>query len=563
MNRPQSFLTAASALGFALVAGCNDPFPPITTPTPGLEDCAASTEWILDSGGTYQATPPLTLFNPAPHPTTECPFYRGGWQNFLIATRPTDAAGTPAFVTAEYPTIDTMFTPKIPHSTNRSYLGDTKQAGKREILVDQNGRTLYYSIEVNQGFSDFIHLNKLETSTAIQAYPSDNTKKNLFFPAGLVEIKAAWQQVDGTPQEIADQTKDYISMVTSVPTMHTVVDSTGTQSIEENRDQPIKNVTVRLIAMHVVYTYPGHPEFIWTSFEHTTGTPDAGTKDAKRNGAPTLEGKNPDPMDPNNLNVNSVVSDQENFYLLYKAHTIASQANTSIPEDCHASPTNCLHLNEAMQKFIDPATNQPQQTSIYRMFPASKSNTTDADDAITSLNHNVEALFGMADAAQQLPANDKRRFYRLLGGQWMDQPAYFHNNFPIQNDLTSPYAQAPGGATDTFNVGVGKDKFVTAIQKEGSDSPYSILAGEDRMSSTSMESFTQFNGSFPNCFQCHNTLGINAHGTTVDADRSSVKLLDPGLLNVSHVISEFVLEDCGTKIVMNADGSSRADCTMP
>ena len=65
----------------------------------------------------------------------------------------------------------------------------------------------------------------------------------------------------------------------------------------------------------------------------------------------------------------------------------------------------------------------------------------------------------------------------------MDKPSFFHNNFPIQNDLTSPYAQAHGGATDTFGVGVGKDKFVTAIQTDGSDSPYSILAGEDRMSS--------------------------------------------------------------------------------
>ena len=315
--------------------------------------------------------------------------------------------------------------------------------------------------------------------------------------------------------------------------------------------------------MHVVYTYPGHPEFIWTSFEHTAATPDAGTKDNQRNAAPTLEGKNPDRRTRTTSNVTDRVSDMENFYLLYKAHTPANQANSSIPEDCHASPNNCLHLNDAQQRFIDPATSLPQQTSIYRMFPASKSNTADADDAVTSLNHNVEALFKMADDAGQLKATDKRQFYRLLGGQWMDKPNYFHNDFPIQNDLTSPYAQTPKSDADTFGVGVGKDAFVTAIQTDGSDSPYSILAGEDRMSSTSMESFTQFNGSFPNCFQCHNTQGINAHGTSVNSDKSSVKLLDPGLLNVSHVISQFVLEDCGTKIVTNCDGSTRADCTMP
>ena len=83
-------------------------------------------------------------------------------------------------------------------------------------------------------------------------------------------------------------------MVTSVPTMHTVVDTTGAQSIEENRDQPIKNVTVRLLALHVVFTLPGHPEFIWASFEHTKGAPDAGSADKKRDLAPTLEGENPE-----------------------------------------------------------------------------------------------------------------------------------------------------------------------------------------------------------------------------------------------------------------------------
>jgi len=257
-----------------------------------------------------------------------------------------------------------------------------------------------------------------------------------------------------------------------------------------------------------------------------------------------------------------VVSDKENFFLLYKPGTAANHANISISEDCMGNPTNCLHLNEAQQRFIDPATNQPQQTSIYRMFAASKSNTTEADEAITSLNNNVEHLFQMASDMQVLPANDKRRFYRLLGGQWMDKPKFYHNNFPIQNDATSPYAQTPGSDADIFGVGIGQTQFKAQLEIDGADSQYSILAGEDRMSSTAMESFTQFAGSFPNCFSCHNTQAITAHGTPVNTDRTSFKLLDPGLLNVSHVISQFVLEDCGSKVVTDTDGSKRADCTM-
>jgi hypothetical protein len=237
MTRQRRFLFSvpSTAVGLAALVGCSDPFAPTIQPPAPLEDCGASMEWLIDAGGNYTQTPPLEMFLPAPHPTTECPFYRGGWQNFLRATQPVDAAGTPAFMTSAYPTLDNVFTPKIPHGANRSYLGDIKQAGKREILVDQNGKTLYYSIQVNQTFADFIHANKLDTSTAIQAYPNDSVKKNLFFPAGTVEFKAGWQVVDSTdPATIADQTKDYITTKTSLPTMHLVTDPvTHVQSIEE------------------------------------------------------------------------------------------------------------------------------------------------------------------------------------------------------------------------------------------------------------------------------------------------------------------------------------------
>ena len=59
------------------------------------------------------------------------------------------------------------------------------------------------------------------------------------------------------------------------------------------------------------------------------------------------------------------------------------------------------------------------------MFPASKSNTTDPDDAITSLNHNVEAVFIEATTQVALPSYDKRGHYRLVGAQWMDKPGFF------------------------------------------------------------------------------------------------------------------------------------------
>ena len=58
-----------------------------------------------------------------------------------------------------------------------------------------------------------------------------------------------------------------------------------------------------------------------------------------------------------------------------------------------------------------------------------------------------------------------------------------------------------------------------------------------------MESFTQAPTSFPNCFSCHNTQAVTARGIPSNKDGESEVLLGPKLLNVSHVFSQFVLEE--------------------
>jgi hypothetical protein len=231
-------------------------------------------------------------------------------------------------------------------------------------------------------------------------------------------------------------------------------------------------------------------------------------------------------------------ADADKNYILYKKGTPTNVA--SKPFDSEEQ----MHLMG--QKFLNPDMT-PQSTSIYRMFPASKSNTTDPDAAITSLNHNVEALFNQAKANGTLHSNDKRGNYRLVGAQWMDKPRYYDINIPIQNDPTSsPMVAGPHISQEGEKVdAVAATTFANDIKENGSDSVYSILAGEDRMSSTAMESFTQPPGAFNNCFTCHNTQAITANGIPLNKDTSGtpIKLLDPGLLNVSHILSQFLLEE--------------------
>ena len=517
---------ACFALSSLAFAACNDPTKPAFDPIEVEEEeiCEASADWLPN-------TPELPQFLPVPHPAGECPFYRSGWQNFLIAMQPVGDDGHPAML--DYPTIDTVFAHTKVHPMTRSYLGDIKQAGARQIVVDQNGSTLYYGIAMNAAFKDFILQNKLDTPDALRNYPT--THPNLIFPPGVVEFKSAWQIVEGDAASVAEQTKDFISMKTTVPTLS---QDPVTGAIKEDRDHAMP-VTVRLLAIHVVSTLVGHPEFVWASFEHSTamanGATDVRAADGQRDVAPI----GPDDLNPDPVDLNRSVTkpaDGLHDYILYKKGTATNVA--SKPFDSESQ----MHL--VGQKFLNPDMT-PQQTSIYRMFPASKSNTTDPDAAITSLNHNVEALFNQAKANGTLHSNDKRGNYRLVGAQWMDKPRYFDINKPIQNDPTSspmvagPHVSQEGEMVDA----VPATTFANDIKENGSDSVYSILAGEDRMSSTAMESFTQAPGAFNNCFTCHNTQAITANGVPLVKDTGGIKLLDPGLLNVSHILSQFLLEE--------------------
>jgi hypothetical protein len=514
------------ALGLVALASCSDPFPMSTTPTgavaadpPAQEEiCEATDAWLPD-------TPEMEQFDPPAHPEGECPFYRGVWHNFLLATQPDPATGSPAL--QSYPTIDSMFQHAKPLAPNRSWLGDIKQAGGRQVVIDQNGKTLYYGIHANQAFADFVKANGLDTPDGVR-----NADPTLFFPAGMVIFKSAWQEVDPN-----DPTLDqFIHTKTTVPHLSQDMGGpNGTKRMVEDKNNP-REVTVRLLALHVVFTLPGHPEFIWGTMEHSSGTPDTKAADGHRDVAPIHPGPgNPTSDDPENRHDTTVISNDP--HLLFHAGTTAQSGNQAIAE-------SELTFDESTQTFPG------QETSIYRMFPASKSNSVDPDNAISSINHNVEALFAQAQSSGKLAANDKRGHYRLVGAQWMDKPAFFRLNANFQNDESSPLIQNPATEGKGINQEDERKAALAAgtsplddIAANGSDSAFSLTAGEDRLSSTAMESFTQGPDAFPNCFNCHNTQAIQGKGVPFVRDNSTPVLIQPKLINVTHIFAQYLLDE--------------------
>src|SRR5579883_1198724 len=233
--------------GIAWLASCTDPtgFKPTMATVSGAdggsaptlqesfnEDCPADDSWIPAGGA---PTPDVRLFEPAPHPDTECPFYRGVYQNFLKAAQP-DAKGNPAFLS--YPSIATAFTTMYPTGfapntgdlsgdptkspdpyvnpngatgaaavrkgapTGYAGLGIIHQAGTRNVLVDQDHHTLYYGMQMNQVMADFIKANSLDTKAGIMA-----VKPDLELPPGVVLFKDAWKDID--PRDFPDANGKY------------------------------------------------------------------------------------------------------------------------------------------------------------------------------------------------------------------------------------------------------------------------------------------------------------------------------------------------------------------
>jgi hypothetical protein len=442
----------------AAVVNCPvDPEPDAGDPT-----CPAN---IKDVDSWLPVTPPVIGCKPPAHPLTECRFYQFSWQNFLIATQP-GAAGKPAFL--DWGTIENVFgpgagqpNPAVPHLG-----GGVTQAGGRQILIDQKGHAIYYGMHMNKPFVDFVDLHGLRTAETVRA-----ADPLLEFPPGVVELKSAWQIVDDSAPP-----SNYIVAKVTVPTLSLV----NNQVVAD--DKKPRMVTAALLALHVVFTLPGHPEFIWSTFQHVD--------------AQGLTDVAPSPTNnPNATPAATVISHTGGA--LYQAGTTAANANRGLPS---------LTFDDATQTFPG------QQTSIYRMFPGSKSNTTDLDDDVTSINEVMRARFARAS----LPATDRRGNYLLVGAIWQDRP---DRSFALNKALVN-------------------DDSIPDIVKNGGDSPLSITGGEDRLSSTSMESFTQAVNSFPNCFSCHDTRAATARGVPMARDQTAPMTLGPKMLNVSHIFNE-------------------------
>jgi hypothetical protein len=262
-------------------------------------------------------------------PTTNCDFQLWSWSAFVHFMR-ADANGQPVFLSL--PTYNdlkpdagrlsaaqakALIHPRelmlLPRNDQPQSLGSFQQAGPfKGVLVDQNGRAVYYTTHMDPIYFNFTQ----------KYFGANNYKKaspTLNYPIGATVLKSSWR--------IVQPGEDTSNVFTTTATIALLKNNGKGQLELSGKTQ--SGVTVALIGVHVVGVVQNHPEFLWATFEHNGN-------------APFL----PPNMDPRS---SSPVS-QDNF-TFYKGGTPANQSNLRY---------DSMSIDEATQ-VITPITNVFQQ----------------------------------------------------------------------------------------------------------------------------------------------------------------------------------------------------------
>jgi hypothetical protein len=151
------------------------------------------------------------------------------------------------------------------------------QAGDSGVLLAQNGSLVYYATMVNDVYAYFLTGTKNGGITpAPSQFPTTqaNLDKVIAFAAAngktfpdpealAIEVKSSWVEAAGLPN-----LSSYITMKATIPTYD-----------KSNPNQWVPNgqttVQLALVGMHVVGSANGHPEMIWSTFEHVNNAPNA------------------------------------------------------------------------------------------------------------------------------------------------------------------------------------------------------------------------------------------------------------------------------------------------
>jgi hypothetical protein len=299
------------------------------------DSCLAPSEWFP-----HDKTPKP---NDSADFTTNCDFHQWSWQMFLWLTqtmpegrlrfetfaRPTDlhtAGGEPPAFSAGTAGSKLKLLPRITKSADPTLLDEINQAGSKGLLIDHNGRAVYYSMYINDVFFNFVRENGLYDPKKLSTAPD-----TLDFPVGSLELKAAWK--------IVGQGRDTGAFYKRKAAVAKLVQNNGSVVVDPNETV---EVTVALVGLHIAGVVKDHPEFIWATFEHDKN-------------APTLTDEQLEQyLNVNDASINNQPVSNENF-TFYTAAATFIQSNQNNAGDVKLTDPSAQALSPITEAFIQYA----------------------------------------------------------------------------------------------------------------------------------------------------------------------------------------------------------------
>lgn len=262
-SRASKLLLASASVVFVVACG--------STAMARSPACTAPDSWFTDG------IPDPLIHAKAPNPVegvansgfnSFCSFHTWSWNAFLWLME--DVDGVPRF--ESLPTLDNVIagdftaggepndvvTLRLRTKKTEHPINGIAQADTPGILVDQNGRAVYYSQHVNKQMYNDIVGKKWNTFEGLQA---ESPKAS--FEIGDIEIKAAWKVVG--PGE--DASYAYVRKA-SIPLAANIKED-GVVRIgvpSDPAEQKFEEVDVALVGFHVVGWVKDHAEAIWATF---------------------------------------------------------------------------------------------------------------------------------------------------------------------------------------------------------------------------------------------------------------------------------------------------------
>ncbi len=331
------------------------------------------------------------------------------------------------------------------------------QAGGSAVLLAQNSSVVYYSILANDVYAYFATQNPGSTTVNFPTTQAELDQiqqlAGKVFLDGIalaVEVKLSWVDVSAVSNP-----KDYITTRARVPTYQktsTLWTKTGETA-----------ATLALVGVHFVGSANGHPEMIWSTFEHFGNSPTGSYQY----------------VNTSNQTVTVPASSAGQWLFSTSGSTGPfNQAHATYQSPCSSGGTKQPCIAAA-----SPFTISPSDTQLVYPFGVAPTGQPNQED-LTPAAANTEVLSINNSVLSQLAPGDTRANYYFVGSTWTF-----------------------GGVTPSGQYGVPSTNTGNGAE-----------IGTNRLANSTMETYHQAGSGQPtgsNCFSCHDGGPVGQKATTI------------------------------------------------